>query len=62
MLVKQLKNEAKKQKGGFLGMLLNRLGTSLLGNMLVGKGAIAARASKGTIRAGESTIRVGQDF
>ena len=29
MLVKQLKNEAKEQKGGFLGMLLGNLGASL---------------------------------
>ena len=29
MLVKQLKNEAKEQKGGFLGMLLGNLGGSL---------------------------------
>ena len=42
------KNEAKEQKGGFLGMLLGTLGTSLLGNLLTGKGKI--RASKGTIR------------
>ena len=42
MLVKQLKNEAKEQKGGFLGMLLGTLGASLLGNLLTGKGAISA--------------------
>ena len=45
-----IKNEAKKQKGGFLGMLLGTLGASLLGNMLAGKGFI---------RAGEGTARVG---
>ena len=33
-----IKNEAKEQKGGFLSMLLRTLGTSLLGNMLAGKG------------------------
>ena len=44
-----IKNEAKEQKGGFLSMLLGTLGTSLLGNMLVGKGFI---------RAGEETTRV----
>ena len=31
-----IKNEAKKQKGGFLGMLLGTLSTSLLGNLLTG--------------------------
>ena len=30
-----IQNEAKKQKGGFLGMLLGTLGASLLGNMLL---------------------------
>ena len=44
------KNDANKQKGGFLSMLLDTLGASLLGNML---------ASKGVIRAGERTTRVG---
>ena len=45
-----IKNEAKEQKGGFLSMLLDTLGASLLGNMLAGKGVI---------RAGEETARVG---
>ena len=31
-----IKNEAKKQKGGFLGMLLGTLSTSLLRNLLTG--------------------------
>ena len=34
----QLQNEAKEQKGGFLSMLIGRLGASLLGNHLAGKG------------------------
>ena len=37
-----IKNEAKKQKGRFLSMLLGTLGTSLLGNQLTGKGAVRA--------------------
>ena len=36
-----IKNGAKEQKGGFLGMLLGTLDASLLGNLLTGKGAIA---------------------
>ena len=48
-----IKNEAKEQKGGFLGMILGTLGASLLGNLLTGKG---------TIRAGGDTIRAGHDF
>ena len=45
-----IQNEAKERKGGFLIMLLNTLGASLLGNILVGKGIN---------RAGEGVIRVG---
>ena len=40
-----IKNEAKEQKGGFLGMLLDILGASILGNLLTSQG-------RGTIRAG----------
>ena len=48
-----IKNEAKEQKGGFLRMLLDTLGASLLENLLTGKG---------TIRAGKGTIKAGEDF
>ena len=44
---KTIKNEAKERKGRFLGILLGTLGSS---------------NSKGTIKAGEDTIRGGQDF
>ena len=37
---KTIENEAKEQKGGFLGVLLGTLVASLLGNLLTGKGAI----------------------
>ena len=33
-LTKTIKNETKKQNGGFLSMLLGTLGASLLGNLL----------------------------
>ena len=56
----EIKNEAKEQKGGFLGMLVGTLGSSLLGNLLTGKstirageGAIATSQGRGTITAGE---------
>ena len=49
-----IENEAKEQRGGFLGMLLATLGASLLGDVL-SKGL----SSKGVIRAGEGTIRAG---
>ena len=37
---KTIQNEARKQKGGLLGMLLGTLGASLLGNMLTRRGQI----------------------
>ena len=33
-VTKTIKNETKKQNGGFLSMLLGTLGASLLGNLL----------------------------
>ena len=48
-----IKNKAKEQEGGFLGTLLGALGASLLGNLLTGKG---------TIRVGEATVKVGENF
>ena len=47
-----IKNKAKEQNGGFLGMLLGTLGASLLENLLTGKGII--KADKGSIRVGEN--------
>ena len=47
-----IKNEAKEQKGGIIGMLLGTLGATLLGNLLTGKSTI--RETEGTIRAGEN--------
>ena len=52
----------KKQKGGFLRMLLGTLGASLLGNLLTHKATIATSQGEGTIRAGEGRIRAGQVF
>ena len=59
-VTKAIKNEAKEQRSGFLGMLLGKLGASLLGNILTGKGVI--RAGDGTIEAGEGRFRPGQKF
>ena len=47
-----IKNEAKEQKGGFLPMLLGTLAASILANALAGRRVI--RAGEGTIRAGEN--------
>ena len=41
-ITETIKNEAKEQKGGFLSMLLEILASTLLGNMLSGKGIIKA--------------------
>ena len=37
LLIRDVENEAKAQKGGFLSILLGILGACLLGNMLTGK-------------------------
>ena len=50
---KTIENETKEQRGGFLSMLLSNLGTSLLGNLLSGKGMM--RAGEGIVRAGEGS-------
>ena len=55
-----IKNEAKKQKGEFVCMLLGTLDAILLGNLLTDKSTV--RAIEGTIRAGEGTIRAGQNL
>ena len=41
-------NEAKKQRAGFLNILLGTLGANLLGNIVTGKGGIAKSISKET--------------
>ena len=55
-----IKNEAKEQKGRFLGMLLGSLGANSLLNLLRGKGTTTAGESK--IREGEGTITAGKNF
>ena len=47
-VTKTIKNETKEQKGGFLFMLLDTLGASLLGDLLTNN-----LSGKGTVRAGE---------
>ena len=54
-----VQNEVKEQKGGFLSMLLGTLGTSLLGNLLTGKGINRAGKGRGINRAGEVVLRDG---
>ena len=64
-----IQNEIKEQKGEFLSMLLGTLGASLLANLSTVKGVKykitekgIMRAGEGTVRDGESTIRVRQDY
>ena len=45
---KTIKNEIREPKGGFLSMLLDTLGASLLGNLLTG--------GKGIVRAGKRSV------
>ena len=56
-----IQNEAKEQKGGFLRMLLGKLGAGLLGNLLTGRGIyrIGKGKGKGINRAGEGVLRAG---
>ena len=55
-VTKTIENETKEQKGGFLSMLLETLGATLLGNLLTGKGIVRAGSGnnkgKGIMRAG----------
>ena len=55
-ITKTIKNETKEQTGGYLSMLLGTLGSTLLGNMLAGKGIVRAgygnKQGKGIVRAG----------
>ena len=51
---KTIENETKEQRGGFLSMLLETLGASLLGNLLTGKGIM--RAGDGIVRAGSGSV------
>ena len=55
-ITKAIGNETKEQKGGFLEMLLDTSGASLLRNMLRGKGILKAgygnKEGKGILRAG----------
>ena len=48
----RFKSEAREQNGGFLSMLLGKLGADLSRNLLTGKCAI--RTDKGTITAGQN--------
>ena len=52
-----IKDEAKGQKGGFLGVSLGALAARVLGNILAGKGV--TWGEEGVIRAGEGVIKAG---
>ena len=52
-VTKTVQNEVKEQKGGFLSELLGTVGATLLGDLLIGKGAIATSQGRGIYRAGK---------
>ena len=54
---KRIKNEAREERGEFLGMLLGTLGAILLGNVLAGESPKTKMSGTGVIRARECTIR-----
>ena len=56
-VIETIQNEAKKEKGGFLRLLLGTLGVSLLGNILTVRGI--NRAGEGIVRAGYGNRRQG---
>ena len=58
-VTKTVQNEVKKQKGGFLSMLLSTLGASFLGNILTGWGINRSGKDRGINRAGEGVVRAG---
>ena len=53
VVTKAIENETNEQRGGVLSMLFGTLGTSLLGNLLTGKGMV--RVGEGIARAGEGS-------
>ena len=55
-------NQKKEQKTGFLGMLLDTLGASLLGNLFTGKNTIRAGERAIATSWGRGTVRADQDF
>ena len=61
-----IQKKAKEQKSGLLSMLLGTLVSSLLGNLLTGKGVKRPNSfnkpGRGVMRAGEGTVRAGQKF
>ena len=62
-VTKTVKNEIKKQKGGFLTMLSGTLGASLLGNLITVKGILRTDSGnkkvKGIVRAGSRKKKKG---
>ena len=52
-VMKTIKNEAKEQEGGFIGMLFGTLAARILGSMSSGKPEIP---SQGVVRTGEGVV------
>ena len=58
-VTKTIENETKEQRGGFLSILLGRLGASLLENLLTG-GKGMMRTGEEIVRAGDGIVRAGE--
>ena len=58
-MTEAVQNVVKEQKEGFLSMILGTLGSSLLGNLLTGKGINRAGKGKGINRASEGVVIAG---
>ena len=61
-VTKTIKNEKKEQERGSLSLLLSTLGTSLLGNILAGKGIVWARSGRCSLKSykkGKGIVRTG---
>ena len=54
--------EVKDQKSGFLSIILETLGASLLENLLTSKRVMRAGKGATTASQGQGTIRAGQNF
>ena len=57
-VIESIQNEIKGRKGGFLSMLLGKLGASLLGNLLTGKGV--NKKGEGIHRTGVGLVKAGE--
>ena len=61
-ITQTVQNEVKEQKGRFFSTLLDTLGASLLGDLIIGKELYRAGKDKGVLRAGYGNNKSKMDF